>query len=589
MSRIVFNDVYFTFDSNPLLTNLSFSCSSGERVCLVGPNGVGKSTVLSLAREELFPISGKVMRSGTVSLLPLKLTPTSGVTLGDLLAIAAAPFRQAEAEFAEVSAMLEDPQQAATLQVHERFEKALTIMDTLDAWTWEVRAREYLTRLGVTKESKSNSTSIDTEADLLHSFTWPLNQLSGGQLSRAHLALTLLSRPEILVLDEPTNHLDSEGVSFLIETINSWPGAVLYASHDRAFIEKTATALLDLDTVPWQALADAGELAGIPAGTVLGAYKCLGAYRHYRQAKDSARIRHMELHTLQQNKKHQLLAHQKRSRVVGHGDGRMKSEVRASKKFYADRAQKVSTRRITDDQRRLDALQQIEVQRPRYEEISPKLPSANLLPGIAVEAREVQVPGRLSPISFELFGGEKLLLIGSNGCGKSTLLAAIAGLIPVSSTDKPKDEFQGTEEVKLDAAQVEYLGYLGVNGKVTYVSQSLPAAQSLPGDFWEKGVGEIGKGFIHPKLWNRPLGQLSEGNLRRAQLAICLAQAQTQILVIDEPTNYLDLDFIESFEDVLRNWPGTVICASHDQWLKDFWPGSVLTMNAQSTGQGFIS
>lgn len=569
MSRLVFQEVCFNYVATPLLENLSFSCGEKERICLVGPNGVGKSTVLALARGDLEPSAGQVERSGTISPLPVVVDVQRTQTLADLLSIAAAPFKAAESEFAQASAALEDPHLAEQAQTQERFAQSLATMEALEAWTWQERAAHYLSALGALPGH------VVTEGNLADALDRPLTQLSGGQLARAHLAFTLLSRPEVLLLDEPTNHLDPAGVDFLTKIVNAWPGPVLYASHDRAFIEATATALLDLDTAPWQALADSGQLSGVSSGTVLGAYKCQGAYRHYLQAKAAARATHIELHAAQQREKHRLEAHEKRSEVVGHRNAKPRSEVRAAQKFYADRAQKVSTRRISDDQRRLGELQQREVQRPRYTELSPTLPPAVTASGVAVSVRDLSVAGRLPSTSFEVHAGEKLLLVGPNGCGKSTLLATLAtAAVPQGQT--------ASSDCAQDATAT-LTGGFSVAGSLAYVPQRLPLPSDLPAELWNSGVGEAGKGFVHPQYCNQPLSLLSQGNQRRAHMALCFGSTPVELLLIDEPTNYLDLDFIEALEEKLFAWPGTIICASHDQWLKDSWPGRILTLPTTSS------
>ena len=155
-------------------------------------------------------------------------------------------------------------------------------MITRDAWTIDTRLEQTLEALDLGGLDRSRS----------------LASLSPGQRARLHLALTLVDRPEALVLDEPTNHLDTDGREHLAHTIDDWQGPVLMTSHDRAFIERTATALLDLDPTPWRALAIS---KGEPAD--FGAYRVGGSYSDYLRDKAAARSRHTAIHADQQAEK----------------------------------------------------------------------------------------------------------------------------------------------------------------------------------------------------------------------------------------------------------------------------------------------
>ena len=162
----------------------------------------------------------------------------------------------------------------------------------------------------------------------------------------------------------------------------------------------------------------------------------------------------------------------------------------------------------------------------------------------------MHIPGRLGPVSFELAGGEHMMITGVNGAGKSTLLRWIHTRQCLAA------EASGT----ISAADS------------VFVPQELPRNKDelIPPEIWHNGIGDLGKGFLHPKLWATPLEQLSDGNKRRVQLALALAQ-QPDFLIIDEPTNYLDIDTIESLEAAIMSWHGTLIIATHDQWLIDTW------------------
>lgn len=385
----------------------------------------------------------------------------------------------------------------------------------------------------------------------------PLASLSPGQRARLRLALTLVERPEALVLDEPTNHLDTDGREHLAHTIDDWQGPVLMTSHDRAFIERTATALLDLDPTPWRAVAIS---KGEPAD--FGAYRVGGSYSDYLRNKAAARSRHTAIHADQQAEKRRLVSHQRDSTVVGHAHFKPRTEIRMAQKYYADRAQTVSKRRINDDSRRLSVLAAHEVPKPRYDQGGFSFPhpmrttTGGTSPhphamGIALAVRGASVEGRLAPTSFEVRYGEHLLIAGPNGSGKTTLLEWIARGAPSGAH-----------------------GCVDAASGVVLVPQVLPRPGDplIPENAWFLGIGEAGKGFVPPAAWNRPLGELSAGNQRRAQLAFA-ARADAQILVIDEPTNYLDLNALESLEETMRNWEGTLVISTHDEWLITRWWG----------------
>ena len=238
--------------------------------------------------------------------------------------------------------------------------------------------------------------------------------------------------------------------------------------------------------------------------------------------------------------------------------------IRASRKFYADRASSASTRRRRNDDRRLEALASVEVRRPRSYRLRIDPTPVAARKGLALTARAAAVPGRLAPVTLDLRAGEHLLVTGPNGCGKTTLLRWAATGAPPTA---------------------ESTGALTALGRVAVVPQRLPR----PGDpgldeaTWESGIGPIGSGVLHPAHWSRCVGELSAGNQRRVQLAVALAAAP-EILMVDEPTNYLDLDSIEALEAGLASWNGTLLVASHDRWLIDHWTGSRLRLEGAADG-----
>ena len=521
MSIISFSHVTFSYPTTDVLTNVSFTCGTDERLCVVGPNGSGKTTLLKLALGELTPLRGHV---DTPLSWDNHAPPT---TVGDVIDAACHQVLKLRHEFDMLSHKLAFDVSAETAR---RFDELLARITAMNGWELDTQLDKTLRSLGLGNIARDR----------------PLDSLSPGQKERLHLAAVLLRGSPALVVDEPTNHLDTTAREFVIQTLTGWNGPVLFASHDRDFIDRAATGILDLDTTSWHAIATA---AGQP--TTNGIYRCNGTYSDYVQEKDTARSRHLQIHAHQQHDKQQLLQHRFSSETIGHRNATPRSEVRASKKYYADRAQTVSTRRINDDSRRLDRLTEVEVRKPRYDVITITFPDPTVVStGIACSVRNVHIPGQLGPVSFELAGGEHMMITGVNGAGKSTLLRWIHTRQCLAA------EASGT----ISAADS------------VFVPQELPRNKDelIPPEIWHNGIGDLGKGFLHPRLWATPLEQLSDGNKRRVQLALALAR-QPDFLIIDEPTNYLDIDTIESLEAAIMSWHGTLIIATHDQWLIDAW------------------
>ena len=562
MSTIVFSHVFFSYGTLPVLTNVSFTCGPADRLVVVGPNGIGKSTLLALAAGRLQPDSGTIAGptlSATQLVPPIHRPAATRSAPG--VPLASRPPLAGDRESRTVAQLI-DAATSGTRGLAARFDfltehlardpspgdeaeydRVLAAMITRDAWTIDTRLEQTLEALDLG--------GLDCSR--------PLASLSPGQRARLRLALTLVDRPEALVLDEPTNHLDADGREYLTRTIDDWQGPVLMTSHDRAFIERTATALLDLDPTPWRALAIS---KGEPAD--FGAYRVGGSYSDYLRDKAAARSRHTAIHADQQAEKLRLVSHQRDSTVVGHARFKPHTEIRMAQKYYADRAQTVSTRRINDDSRRLSVLAAHEVPKPRYDQGGFSFPRAMRTTtvgtsphphamGIALAVRGASVEGRLAPTSFEVRYGEHLLVAGPNGSGKTTLLEWIAHGAPSGAH-----------------------GCIDATSRVVLVPQVLPQPGDplIPKNAWYLGIGEAGKGFVPPAAWNRPLGELSAGNQRRAQLAFA-ARADAQILVIDEPTNYLDLNALESLEEAMREWEGTLVISTHDEWLITRWWGRI--------------
>lgn len=542
MPAITLTDLTFSYTAEPLLDGVSFTVVNGERACLIGPNGCGKSTLLALVTGDLAPRRGSAEITGVeggasgLRRAPDVLAMTG--TVGDYLDAATAPVRALSTRFDEVNAALaQGPAPAEERRLAREFDELLAHMEAADVWSLDARIETTLAGLDLVvlagQEGKARG----------------LATLSPGQRGRLELAATLLASPSVLVLDEPTNHLDAEAAHYLSELLRAFNGPILFASHDRAFIDKTATVLFDLDTAPWQALLTATGQAPLA-----GVQRCAGGYADYLERKAKARAGHAELHAAQQEEKKSIRAHRRSAEDIKKGGVRLKEATPFQRKFFADRASKTMTRRTRNDDRKMEALESREVRKPREYLLSMDLPPVGEASGaVAVAIRNAAVPGRLARVTLDVCAGEHLLLTGANGAGKSTLLRWIAtGSAPT----------------------VDSTGTIDLGGRLALVPQRLPQPgdPGLDAETWESGIGEIGAGILHPSMWHRSVAELSAGNQRRVQLALAVAAAP-EILIVDEPTNYLDLDSIEALEKALADWNGTLLIASHDRWLLDHWTG----------------
>ncbi len=545
MPNIDVSHLSFSFSARPLLENVPFTLEDNHRAALVGPNGSGKTTLLRLLRGELTPDSGAVTVGGIQTDSPLCVPEASRTqgTAQDYLDLVLAKPRAMLARFDELAAELADASSSSDFA--GEYDQLLTALTSADVWSLESRIEKTLEGLGLKQLVENNLQS-------------PLSTLSPGQVGRLELAGLILVQPPVLILDEPTNHLDASAIDFLTGQVNSWLGPVLIASHDRAFIEDTATVIYDLDIAHWQALVTAEGGNPLP-----GMYRFAGKYSESLKEKRDAQEKHQALHSAQQHDKRAIRLHRRGSEDIARGGAKLESAEGSARKFFSDRASKTALRRTRNDDQRLKELSMHEVRKPRDYQLKLNLPPIVPGGGLAVSTREAALTGRLQPTTFDLGCGEHLLLTGTNGAGKTTLLRWIASGCPPSS------------------APHEASGTISVSGRLAIVPQRLPQLGDpyFTEEHWAHGIGELGSGVMHPSLWSTPIQDLSAGNQRRSQIAAATAQ-QPEILVIDEPTNYLDVAAIEALQAALDAWNGTLIIASHDRWLIEHWQGTRLHLHS---------
>jgi ATPase subunit of ABC transporter with duplicated ATPase domains len=486
-----------------VLRDVTLVVSPRSRIGLVGPNGVGKSTLLRILAGLEEPDAGRVRRTPkelAVGYLPQERDANPDETLGAYLARrtgVAAAAQQMDALAARLGA---EPELA------EAHAGALEGFLSLGGADLAVRARTVCDEVGLDQPS-----------------TVPLGRLSGGEAARAQLAAILLARFDVFLLDEPTNDLDFAGLDRLERFLASLPGSLVVVSHDRDFLDRTVERIVELDE--W----------------TRGATEFAGGWSEYEQARAHAlRRRHAayEAYEGEKGRLEEQLQQMQRWEERGYGQGRRKKKTKDVKSTYGGRIERLA-----------------KVEKP-YEpwelrlSLAPQRRSGDVvarLEGAVVERGTF----RLGPLDLELAWADRLAILGPNGSGKTTLLDAILGRIPLAA---------GLRSV----GSAVVFGELAQQRDELSRSRLLPAfetAAGLPAEPSRTLLAKFGLGADHVL---REAASLSPGERTRALIAL-LAARGVNCLVLDEPTNHLDLPAIEELERAVDSFEGTVLLVTHDR------------------------
>ena len=513
-------DLVKIYDGRRVLDGVDLLASPGQRVGLVGENGAGKSTLLRLLAGVEQPDAGEVTRPSDIGFGDQELSFPGAATVRIMLDDALTDVRRALRRLEELAPRLDGDESTLT-----EYGEVLDWAQAHGAWDADRRVAVVLAGLGLS--------AVDAARRL--------DTLSGGQRTRLALAALLIRRPAALLLDEPTNHLDDEAVGFVESHLRTLPGVVVVASHDRVFLDAVCTHLVDLD----------------PARD--GPVRYRGAYTEYLHAKRAERARWEQQHAAEQDEIGALRrAVTVTVRNVAPNRGPRDNDKMAYD-FFGGRVQRQVSRRVRHAQRRLDELTARQVRKP-----PPPLRFAAAVgtgsgAGLAVSARHVRVPGRLTLDQLDLPTDGRLLVTGANGSGKSTLLALLAGLLCPA---------RGTVQRRR-----------GLRVGLLEQDTAFPDPARTPRSLYRGAVTLAELGLLAPRDLDRPVGALSVGQRRRVALAQLVADPP-HVLLLDEPTNHLSLTLVEELEDALRIAPGAIVVASHDRWLRRCWDGPELHLAA---------
>ena len=528
MAGVVARGVRVAFRGQDVLHGVDVTVGDGMRLGLVGPNGAGKSTLLRVLAGELRPDAGSVDRVGTIGHLPQEPERRSDEGLLDYLArrtgVAAA-----DAELQDAAVALD----GGGAHQADRYDRALQRWLDLGGADLEARAEAVVADLGLGVQTLR----LDTTA------------LSGGQMARASLAAILLSRFDLLLLDEPTNDLDLDGLERLERFVDQLQGALVVVSHDREFLARCITDVLELD----------------PANRVAQVFA--GGYEAYLEEREVRRRHHREAYEQSAEQREALQqrvqsAREQSVRGAFRAKHRAKDNDRAAKGAKLEAATKGAAR-VRSLETRLERLDRAGVVEPRKEwELRLELPAAPRSGDVVATLRGAVVRRgsfTLGPVDLDVRYGDRIAIVGPNGGGKSTLLAALLGRLTLDEGTARV----GSGVVVGELDQVRH----ALDVDATVVDVVVDGSELEPGD----ARTLLAKFGLGPRHVARPAASLSPGERTRAVLALLQARA-TNCLVLDEPTNHLDLPAIEQLEDAVLDYAGTLLLVSHDRRLLDAVP-----------------
>jgi ATP-binding cassette subfamily F protein uup len=519
MSLIGFKDVSIGFGGPLLLNRANLQIRAGERVCLLGRNGTGKSTLMKLINGDIEADSGAVSRQQGVTVAMLTQEVPQGINgaVFEVVLDGLGEKAKLPKEYRHLSAQLAEGGSEDTLNRLDRIQEAL---DSNGGWEFHRRVEMLVTRM-----------SLDPEVEFA--------ELSAGLKRRTLLARALVCEPDVLLLDEPTNHLDIEAIAWLEEFLQRIKSTLLFVTHDRMLVRKLATRIIELDR---------GELSS---------WACdYDTYLERKEAALEAEQQHWEVFDKKLDKEEVWIRQGIKARRT-RNEGRVAALLRMREQKQA-RQEKIGQVKLHAQEARLSGKLVIETGGLgfRYENSGQPL---------------------VHDLSTLVMRGDRVGIIGPNGCGKTTLLRLLLGkLVPQSGYvklgtnleinyfDQLRNQLDDTKSVQDNV--VNGSDRLMVDGKTRHI------------------IGYLQDFLFTPDRARSPAKVLSGGERNRLLLAKLFARP-SNLLVLDEPTNDLDVETLELLEDLLINYKGTLLLVSHDRTFLD----NVVTGTLVFEGEGKVN
>ena len=530
-----------TYGATTVLSDLSFVINAQDRVGLIGPNGVGKSTLLRLLTGEEKVDQGSLVYAPDVEYgyLPQSTPTFYGETIDDLLMASLGNLRELEEQMRSLESRM-------ALADDED-------LSTLLAEYGAISAR-FQERGGYEINSTIDRVLIGLQIDYL-SRVRRVQTLSGGEKARVGLAALLLRSPDVLFLDEPTNHLDVASMEWLENYLSAYHGALLIVSHDRQFLNRTINQIFEIDEHQHQLTIYVGD------------------YDAYVQAKTAERARWEEEYERQQEEIQDL---RRRIRDLRQAASRTSfGPPRDGDKMaafsHAQKKQGSSASRLKGAEQQLKLIESDAIPKP------PKI--IHVTSTFHAEVMQSQIVIKLSAVSkrfgertllreqsLEVGSTDRIVLTGANGTGKTTLFKMIMDLEPPTA-----GEIILAPSIRIGYLPQETLLDPAKSVIETYRYDQIGYEDELAGRL-------IGYGLFRLEDLHKKVGQLSLGQRRKLEIA-CLMAQEPNVLLLDEPTNYISWDVLEAFEQAILNFSGPVITVTHDRWFIERIGGALWTLN----------
>jgi ATP-binding cassette subfamily F protein uup len=518
MALLGLQDVNAGFGGPPLLEHMDFQIERGEHICLLGRNGVGKSTLMKLICGELEPESGIISRAPSLTVTSLsQVVPTDlKGTVFDVVSEGLGPRGKLLAEYHLLSHRIAtEPHNETLLRQLDKLQHSL---DMEGGWQLNHRVEMIIEKI-----------KLDADAQV--------GTLSAGMKRRVLLAQAIVREPDILLLDEPTNHLDIEAIMWLEEFLSQYSGTLMFVSHDRAFVKKLATRIIELDR---------GRLTS---------YDC--SYETYLVRKEAA----LKVEAVENALFDKKLAQEEVWIRKGIKARRTRNEgrARALKKMRESRSQR----------------------KEQIGSVRMQVQGAQLSGKLVIKAKDIAfayTPDQpiVRAFSTLIMRGDKIGIIGPNGSGKTTLLRVL--LKELAAQQGTVRHGVNLEVAYFDQSHAQLDGEKSVYENIADGSETL-TINGAPRHI----IGYLQDFLFTPSQSRNSVANLSGGERNRLLLARLFARP-SNILVLDEPTNDLDMETLDLLEEFLLNYPGTVLLVSHDRAFLN----NVVTSTLALEGDGVV-